>query len=206
MTTTAIDEAGPVTVDYFANYTFPEAAWAAKMLPTDPGSSTWKFQELTGQTVSPTSALSPSEEAIVLGKNGNLYTDLGGSGHTHEGIMASGRFTDIQRGIDWLEARISEAVVLTLKTASDQGKKIPYTDAGVSAFEAVIASVLDLGFRNGLLGPLLDDSGDIYRILIPKVADQQVSDRVARYFPGITAEVQLAGAVHSLEITVNATI
>jgi hypothetical protein len=204
--TTAIDEAGPDTVDYFANYIFPEAAWASLLLPTDPGSSTWKFHTLAGQTVSPTSALSPAEESIALGKNANLYTNLGGSGSTQEGVMASGRFTDIQRGIDWLEARIGEAITATLKAASDQGSKIPYTDAGVSAFEAVIASVLDLGFRNGLLGPLLDDSGDIYRILIPKVADQQVNDRVARYFPGITAECQLAGAVHSVEITVNATI
>lgn len=200
--TTAGDEAGPQTVNYFANYSFPEASWAGFMLPSDPGSETWKFKQLAGQTVSPSSALSPAEEAIALGKNANLYTDLGGVGHTHEGVMASGRFIDVQRGIDWLEARIGEAVANSLLNAG----KIPYTDAGASAFEAAIASVLDLGVRNGLLGPLLDDSGDFYRITIPKVADQSVTDRASRYFPGIVAQCQLAGAVHSVEITVNALI
>ena len=69
-----------------------------------------------------------------------------------------------------------------------------------------LAEMLDLGVRNGLLGPLLDDSGDFYRITIPKVASQTTADRQARYFPGIVAQVQLAGAVHSLAITVNAQI
>ncbi len=200
--TTAIDEAGPDTVDYFANYVFPEAAWAGLMLPSDPGSETWKFKQLTGQVSSPTSALNPTEEARAKGKNANLYTDLGGVGHTHEGIMASGRFIDIQRGIDWLEARISEGIANLLLNAP----KIPYTDAGVAAFEAEIASVLDLGVRNGLLGPLLDDSGDFYNITIPKVASQTTQDRTARFFPGIVAQCQLSGAVHSLAITVNAQI
>lgn len=200
--TDAIDEAGPDTVDYFANYIFPEAAWSGFMLPTDPGSETWKFKQLAGQSVSPTSALNPTEEARALGKNANLYTDLAGVGFTHEGTMASARFIDIQRGIDWLDARIGEGITTLLLNAG----KIPYTDAGVSAFEAEIASVLDLGVRNGLLGPLLDDSGDFYRITIPKVAAQSTADRQNRYFPGIVAQVQLAGAVHSLAITVNAQI
>jgi hypothetical protein len=200
--TTAIDEAGPDTVNYFANYMFPEAAWAGYMLPSDPGSETWKFKQLAGQKPSPTSALNPTEEAQVLSKNGNLYTTLGGVGFTHNGTMGSGRFIDIQRGIDWLDARISENIANLLLNAP----KIPYTDAGAAAFEASIAEVLDLGVRNGLLGPLLDDSGDFYRITIPKVASQTTADRQNRYFPGIVAQVQLAGAVHSLAITVNAQI
>jgi hypothetical protein len=205
VSTTAEDEAGPDTVDYFANYIFPESAWAGYMLPSDPGSETWKFQAkggLTGQAPAPTSALNPTEEARAKGKNANLYTTLGGVGHTHEGTMASGRFIDIQRGIDWLDARISENIANLLLNAP----KIPYTDAGAAAFEASIAEVLDLGVRNGLLGPLLDDSGDFYRITIPKVASQTTADRQNRYFPGIVAQVQLAGAVHSLAITVNAQI
>lgn len=201
-TTTAADEVGPDTVDYFANYLFPEVAWMGYMLPSDPGSETWKFKELQGQTPAPSTSLNPSEENEALNKNANLYTSLGGEGHTQPGAMASGRFIDVQRGIDWIDARIQEAIANLLLNAP----KIPYTDAGASAFQAEIASVLDLGVRNGLLGPLLDDSGDFYRISIPKVADQLAADRTNRYFPGITAQAQLAGAVHSLAITVNAQI
>lgn len=200
--TTAIDEAGPATVNYFANYLFPEVAWTGYMLPSDPGSETWKFKELTGQTPVPSTAMNPSEELEALSHGANLYTALGGVGHTHDGIMTGGRFIDIQRGIDWLDARIEEGIATLLLNVA----KVPYTDAGAASFHAEIASVLDLGVRNGLLGPLLDDSGDFYNILIPKVADQSTTDRQSRYFPGITAQAQLAGAVHSLVITVNAQI
>lgn len=200
--TEAADEAGPDTVDYFARYVFPEIAWAGYMLPSDPGSETWFGKELTGIVATPKTEMNATEEAEVLSKNGNLYTPLGGIGHTHPGVMVSNRFIDIQRGIDWLEARIGETVANTLLNAA----KIPYTDAGVSVFQGDIASVLDQAVTNNVLGPLLDDSGDLYRISIPKVADQTPANRTARYFPGITVEAQLAGAVHTLEITVNAQV
>jgi len=200
--TTAADEAGPDTVDYFARYVFPEIAWAGYMLPSDPGSETWFGKQLTGITATPKTEMNPTEEAEVLSKNGNLYTPLGGIGHTHPAVMVSNRFIDIQRGIDWLEARIGEAITNRLLNEP----KIPYTDAGASIFQGDISSVLDLALTNNVLGPLLDDSGDLYRINIPKVADQLQADRTARYFPGITVEAQLAGAVQSLEITVNAQV
>jgi len=200
--TTAIDEAGPATVDYFARYTFPEAAWAGYILPSDPGSETWFGKQLSGIVATEKTLLTPTEESTALGKGANLYTPLAGVGHTHPGAMASGRFIDIQRGIDWLEARIGE----TLATRLLNEPKIPYTDAGVSIFHGDIAAVMDQGIANNLLGPLLDDSGDLYRINMPKVADQLQLDRTNRYYPGITVEAQLAGAVQSLEITVNAQV
>lgn len=200
--TAAADEAGPDTVDYFARYTFPEFAWAGLMLPSDPGSETWKFKQLTGITPSDKIDITPTEEAEALGKNANLYTPLAGVGHTHEGVMAFGRFIDIQRGIDWLEVTMSETIATRLLNEP----KIPYTDAGAGVIEGEIVTVLDQGVRQNLLGPLLDDSGDFYRVTSPKVADQSSGDRTARYFPGIVVTAQLAGAIHSLEITVNAQV
>lgn len=200
--TTAVDEAGPVTVDYFARYTFPECAWAGYMLPSYPGSETWKFKALTGVVPVPKTILTPTEEFNALAKNANLYTALAGVGHTHEGVMASGRFIDIQRGIDWIKARISEAIATRLLNS----QKVPYTDAGMAVFEGDIANVLDLAVTMGILGPILDNSGDYYRITIPKVADQLAADRAARTVKGITIQAQMAGAVHSLDITVNAQI
>lgn len=202
VTTTAANEAGPATVNYFARYTFPEAAWAGLQLSTDPGSSTWKFKALSGIIPAPLTAMTPSEEATALGKNANLYRNIAGAGATLEGVLASGRFIDIQRGIDWLEARLGEAIAERLL----QEPKIPYTDVGGAILQGEIAAVLDLGVTRNVLGPLLDDSGDFYRISVPKVADQAQADRSARYFPGIAVEAQLAGAVHSLAITVNAQV
>lgn len=202
VTTTAADEAGPATVDYFARYTFPEAAWVGYMLSSDPGSETWKFKQLTGITPVPRDSLTPSEESDALGKNANLYTLIAGVGATHEGVMSSGRYIDIQRGIDWLEARISEGIVTRLLNEP----KVPYTDAGAAILEGEIAAVMDQGVRQNVLGALLDDSGDFYRITVPKVSSQSVADRQNRLFSGITAEAQLAGAIHKLAITVNAQV
>lgn len=198
--TTSADGTG--TADYYSGYNFPEAAWTGYMLPSDPGSETWKFKQLTGIQVTTTAHLSPSLEAIALGKNANLYTLLAGVGHTQEGVMASSRFIDIQRTSDWIEARIEESVVTLLLNQP----KVPYSDAGFTAFYAEIASVLDLGVKRGALSELLDGSGDFYRIVIPKAADQLTADRQNRYLPGITVEIQIAGAVHSTKITVNAKI
>lgn len=202
LATTAADEAGPATVDYFARYKFPEAAWAGHMLPSDPGSETWKFKQLKGIVPSTKTDILPAEEAVVLGKNGNLYTPLAGVGHTQEGVMAFGRFIDIQRGIDWLEITTAETITARLL----KEPKIPYSDAGASIIESEISQVMDLGIRRNLLGPLLDESGDFYRINTPKIANQLPADRTARYFPGIVVTAQLAGAIHALSITVNAQI
>jgi hypothetical protein len=200
--TSAANFVGPGTVTYFARYTFPEAAWAGSQLSSDPGSETWKFKQLAGIATAPRTALTPAQETIALGKNANLYTDLGGVGFTHEGVMSGGRYIDIERGIDWLEQTIETTIVNRLLNE----EKIPYTDAGATIIHGDIASVLDEGVRRLLLGPLLDGSGKFYVITIPKVAAQLTSDRQARNFPGITARAQLAGAVHSLAITVNAAI
>lgn len=202
VSTTAADEVGPATVDYFARYTFPEAAWLGYMLSSDPGSETWKFKQLSGITAVPRATLTPSEESDALSKNANLYTPIAGVGATHEGVMASGRYIDIQRGIDWLEARIGEAVTTRLLNEP----KVPYTDGGAAILEGEIASVLDQGVRQNVLGALLDDSGDYYRISVPKVSSQTTTDRQNRLFSGITAEAQLAGAIHKLAITVNAQV
>ncbi len=199
-TTTAPNASG--TANYYSGYNFPEAGWAGYMLPSDPGSETWKFKQLAGIQVTNTLHLSPPNEAVALGKNANLYTLLAGVGHTQPGIMASGRFIDIQRTSDWIEARIEEAIVTLLLNQP----KVPYSDAGFSSFYAEIAAVLELGVTRGALSELLDNSGDFYRIVMPKAADISTTDRQNRYLPGITAEIQISGAVHSTTITVNANI
>ena len=199
-TTTAPDATG--TADYFSGYNFPEAAWCGYMLPSDAGSETWKFKQLAGIQVTTTVHLSPTNENNALGKNANLYTLLAGVGHTQEGVMSSARFIDIQRTSDWIEARIEEAIVTLLLNQP----KVEYSDAGFTAFYAEIAAVFDLGVSRGALSALLDDSGDFYRIAIPKAANQLTADRQNRHLPGITAEIQIAGAVHSTIITVNANI
>lgn len=196
------NEAGAATVNYIAGYTYANAAWVGLQATSDPGSSTWKFKRLSGVDSTNLVDLTSAEEAIALGKNCNVYTLLGatGTGFTHEGVLASGRFMDVQRSIDWLTARTGENLASRLL----QVPKIPYTDEGMAIIEAEIAAVMEQAAGIGILGPILDStSGELYRIVIPKVADQSSADRADRLVLSITVAGQLAGAVHALAITIN---
>lgn len=199
--TGAGDEAGPDTLDYIAGYTYANAAWVGLLAPQDPGSVSWKFKRLTGVEAMDLVDITSAEEVIGLGKNANLYTLLGatGVGITHEGVLASGRYIDIQRGLDWISARLGENISARLASTP----KVPYTDAGMTIIEAEIAAVLDQALTRNILGPLLDGSGKLYRITIPKVSAQSAGDRASRIVSGITVDAQLAGAIHKINMTVN---
>lgn len=199
------DSVGPDAITYIAGYKYANCAWFGKQLGTNPGSTTWKFKSLSGIAASDKIALTSAEEAFALSKNCNVYPLLGatGVGFTTEGTMASGRFIDVQRGIDWIEARMGEAIATRLLNTP----KVPYTDAGASIIEAEIQAILNQAVGLGILGPLLDStSGELFRIIMPKVADQSTADRQARLFSNIQVQAQLAGAIHRLAVTINANV
>jgi Protein of unknown function (DUF3383) len=192
----------------FARFTGPDAAWVGQQLAQTPGQTQWAYKTLAGVPAAPASLLSESGEQTALGKNANVYPVLttsagSGSGITRKGMMASGRFIDVQIGVDWLQVNIASAVA-TLLT---QSTKIPYTDAGVATILSAIDQVLDQGFRNGLLGPLLNRTdGARYLITAPSVASQSPTDRQNRNFPGIQVTCQMAGAILTVAMTVNVQI
>ncbi len=192
-------------ITYFAGYTYANCAWLGLQLPTNPGSTTWKFKRLSGIDVSTLSDITSSEEAFALGKGINLYTLLGslGVGFTHEAIMASGRFIDVQRSVDFMQARLSEAIAALLL----QSAKINYDDAGMAIIEATIQQQMNSYVGLNILTALLDRTdGKIFLILIPKVASQLPADRANREVKGIEVQGQLAGAIHKVNITLNAQV
>jgi len=65
----------------------PDAAWAGRKLPTDPGSEQWRYANLSG--IAP-DVLNGTEQANLNGKNVNHYTTIGGFGIVQKGKMASG--------------------------------------------------------------------------------------------------------------------
>ncbi len=200
-----VDAVGPDALDYFAGFVYPNCAWLGLQLATNPGSTTWKFKQLSGIIATGLIALTAAEEAFALGKNVNIYTLLGstGVGFTHEGAMASGRFIDVQRGIDFMEARLGEAIATLLLNTP----KIPYTDAGMTVIETTIQQQMNSYVGLGILAPLLNtDDGALFRIVIPKIATQLTADRSARVVKNISIVGQLAGAVHKVEITLNAQV
>lgn len=188
-----------------ADTEFPATAWAGLQASTDPGSSTWNFKQLTGITGSAIANLTATEESYILGNKGNVYSFIGATGvaATREGTVASGRFIDVQRSIDWIQTRISEAIVTRLLNEP----KVSYTDKGAGVLQADIGDVMNQAVGFGMLGPLdTSESGEFFTIFAPKVADQSAADKAARNFPGIIVTAQFAGAIHTVAITVNVSV
>lgn len=183
-----------------SNDTFPEAAVFGENLPTTPGARTWKGKSLSGVSAS---TLTGGQETAVLDKSGNVYTTAYGAGFWTEGQMVSGRFIDITRDIDYMRQAFN-AEIVTLLLASE---KIPFTQAGLDLIGNALRAVCRRVNRMGITGPLLDSTtGELYRVTVPDLADISTTDRNNRHATGFVVELQMAGAVHKVFITVNANI
>lgn len=171
---------------------FADAAWMGRLFTYDPGSETWKFKTLSGIT---SDALTSSERSAASGKNCNIYIEIGGVDITSEGVMASGEYIDIMRGVDWLQARMEERIYSRLINLT----KVPYTDAGIAVIEAEIRAVLENGIRVGLIA---DDPA--YTVTVPRASEVSENDRAERLLPDVEFTARLAGAIH--RVTVQGTV
>ncbi len=171
------------------------------MLPSTVGAEDWAYKPLTGQEPTPLSLLTLVQQQTVRGKNGNVYTTIGGIGATQLGKMGSGRFIDVQVDIDWLEARLGEAIMQRRISSP----KIPYTQAGINSLIPDLVGVIEQAERNGMLGVIATStSGEIHQIVMPQLADISATDKGNRNLPAATVTVQLAGSIITFNIDVAA--
>lgn len=183
-----------------ANNVFPEAAWFGKQLPTDPGSTTWKFKSLAGVVAT---QLTATQRTNADNKNVNTYEPIGGVDITREGVVAEREFIDVIRGVDWLEARMTERIYSRLVNLP----KIPYTDAGVQVIEAEIRAQLEQAVARQVIAPPdIDTGADAFTISVPRVSTIPFNDRAMRRLPDVTFRATLAGAIHSIEIRGTVTV
>jgi hypothetical protein len=171
-----------------ADSDFPECAWFGKTLPTTPGSITWKFKTLASITYS---NLTTTQSSNARNKQCNTYEYIGGVGVTREGVMASGEFIDIIRGIDWLTARIQEYVYALLVNSP----KVPYTDAGIASVEAEVRRALEQGVSNNFIAPDPE-----YTVTVPKASTVSPANKAARLLQDVAFNATLSGAIHAVEI------
>jgi hypothetical protein len=174
--------------------TFPEAAWAGKMLPKDPGSATWKFKRLTGVTADTFTA---TQRDALYAKNVNFYQQMAGVAVTFNGRMVGGEFIDVIRGVDWLEQRIAEDIGQLMISVD----KIPFTNHGISQIEAVIRGRLEDAVGQSVL-----TNDPQYIVTVPKRDEVSFDDRANRRLTGITFEATLSGAVHRVRIRGSVTV
>lgn len=167
---------------------YPEAAWFGKQFPTNPGSTTWAFKTLA--TI-PSVKLTDTQRINAQAKNVNTYETRAGVNITYQGKVAAGEFIDIIRGLDWLQARMTERIYSRLVNLP----KIPFTDTGVAIIEAEIRAQLDIAILQGLIA-----ANPQYTVTVPLVKDVPFNDRANRFLPNVTFFATLAGAIHALEV------
>jgi hypothetical protein len=169
---------------------YPGAAWAGKILPLDPGSATWKFKTLAGVTVD--TGFTTTQQTNMRADSVNFYQAIAGVSMMEEGVSASGEFLDVTQGIDWLSQIMAEDVFALLASSP----KIPFTDPGIQAVEAIIRADLNLAIAVGFLA-----ASPAPVVTVPLAADVSAIDKANRFLPDLNFSATLAGAVHSLEIT-----
>lgn len=163
---------------------YPNAAALGRMLPETPGAATWKFKTLAGVTVDTFTA---TERTNMRAKSCNFYETIAGVSILQEGVSPSGEFVDVTILVDWLAARIQEAVYGVAVNL----KKIPFTDIGIALVENAIRGVLQLAVSNG---GLVEDT---LQVIVPRASAINPSDKAARRLTGVSFQGVLAGAIHS---------
>lgn len=171
------------------------AGLAGKLLPYEPGETTAMFKTLA--TVQPI-VISSTVKGRLAAQNANWYETIGGvnvvNGGTMAGggggTMASGEYLDIVMGMDWLHARIGEAVYGLLASTL----KVPFTDEGIAQIESVVGGVLEQAVDQGIL---VDGS---WTITAPLAADVSQTDKDNRVLPDFTFTATLQGAIHRVPV------
>jgi len=173
-----------------ANVQFPTSRWYGACLPYDPGSITWKFKTLTGLDYS---TLTSTEITNLRSKNVNFYNRVNSLNMTEEGYFSAGTsaFIDITRSLDFIEARMQEAVFTRLKNSL----KVPYTDPGIALIEAEVRGVLQLCVGQDILA-----ADPAYTVTVPLAASATTADKGLRILRSVEFEATLAGAIHSVQI------
>lgn len=170
---------------------------------------TTKFKDLFGI---PTVPITSSELAVLTGKRINTFTLVGNQSRTfREGVDSNASwFMDDLINLDNFREELQVAVYNVFL----QNKKVPYNANGVNMLRNAMVKICDRYVKNGCLSDreLTEEEQAVtgmetepaYIINFTDVADMSVSDRAQRIGPPAQIKLNLAGAIHSLSINVEA--
>lgn len=129
-----------------------------------------------------------------------------------QGKVASGDFLDTIIGTDWLALNIQTDLYNLLYTSTT---KIPQTDAGNNILATAIENRCSQGVANGLLAPGVWQSNGFgalnqndylakgFYVYAPPISTQSAADRAARKSVAFQVAAKLAGAIHTVDVTIN---
>jgi len=173
---------------------FAGAAWMGRVLPIDPGGDDLKWKSLAGVTAA---KLTATHRTNLRAKMGNTIETVAGDNITWEGTMASGRFIDLTRSIDWLYDDMQKGVFGVLVSV----EKVPFTDGGIALVENEVRASLGRAISNGILA---DDPAPV--VTAPRARDVSSSNKALRLLPDIKFSATFAGSVHKVKITGNISV
>lgn len=170
---------------------YPNACAVGRVMSKDPGKVSWAFKTLPGVVAN---AVSSAERAYLIAKNAMFYTPMNGQDSTQNGKMLSGRYIDIQVGLDFLKARIQEEGFLVLSTTD----KVPYTNEGINQIADSVKVALKKAEDNGIV------AAGSWSVSVPDVADVSSDDKEDRVLHNVFWRTTLVGAIESVDVEGNA--
>jgi hypothetical protein len=157
--------------------------------------------------------LTETQASVLKTKRCNVFvTYSNDTSIIQDGVMSGSAWIDEIHGLDWLSDAIQNNLYNALYTSST---KIPQTDAGQTQLLSVVVGALDEAVNNGLVAAGMwtaDGFGELkpntyldrgYYVYSPPMALQAQADREARKSPPIQIAVKLAGAIHTVDVTIN---
>lgn len=157
--------------------------------------------------------LTQTQADALEAKNCNVFVSYNNdTAIIEQGVVAKGEYLDTVTGTDWLALTVQRDVFNTLYTTNT---KVPQTDEGMGLLKAVVEKRCAQGVENGLLAPGVWNSngfgklqtGDYlqkgYYVYSAPVSTQATADRAARMAVPIQVAAKLAGAIHSVNVTIN---
>lgn len=159
-----------------------------------------------------TENITEAQANTIKGNNGNVYVSRGGTYSLLEnGVVSSGVFYDEVVGIYALTDEIQRSCLDLITSTA----KIPQTDLGVNQLVNAINSSCQKFVDAGFIAPGVWNGGTVmnlnngdalsngYLVQAQPVSAQTAADREARKSPVIYVCCKLAGAVHSVVISLN---
>jgi hypothetical protein len=176
---------------------FADVAWAARVLPIQPGGETWALKRLA--SVTPDN-LTSTQKNTVVNKGGNTFEFYQPQlALTNPGKVAAGEWIDVIRFRDWLENFIQVNMV-TMMVKRD---KVPYTDGGIQLVVNNLKASLRRGQEVGGISPdELDADGKtipgfiITAPLRAEITDAEAASRILN----VSFSARLAGAIHVVNV------
>jgi hypothetical protein len=180
---------------------YPDAALMGKCLPKTPGSVSWKWKVLSGQTKC---AFTSTQLELIRTANCMAYTYQSGQSFTNNGAMTSGVPIDTIIFKDWLQ----NDMIIGLLGLMINNDKIPEDDTGIAQIENVLRGSLKRGAQNGGIAAAVsdddlkysDDKKYMYQVFVPKRADISANDRAEGLVPGITFRYYQGRGVDQIEV------